>query len=68
MKENISIKSIKESIQTDIELPKRRKCGCMKESLENMKNELLNTKKNELSELLNEVKNSINKMEPTKYT
>ncbi len=68
MEEKNSIKNIKENIQRAMELPKCRKCGCMKESLETMKNELLKTKNNDISELLKEVENSIEKMEPTKYT
>lgn len=68
MEENNSIKSIKESIQEAMELPKCRKCGCMKESLETIKNELLKAKDNDISELLNEVERSIERMEPAKYT
>lgn len=51
-----------------MELPKCRKCGCMKESLEAMKNELLKDNNNDFSGLLNEVESSIEKMEPIKYT
>lgn len=68
MEEDNFIKGIKESIQEAMELPKCRKCGCMKESLETMKNELLKAKNNDISELLNEVERSIERMDPTKYT
>lgn len=68
MEENISIKNIKKSIQASMELPKCRKCGCMKESLETMKSELLNTKNDDFWELLSEIENSIGKMETIKYT
>lgn len=68
MQENNSIKSINDSIQAAMELPKCRKCGCMKESLKTIKNELLKVESNDASKLLNQVKSSIEKMEPIKYT
>lgn len=68
MGENNSINSIKENLQMAIRLPKCRKCGCMKESLEAMKKELLKINNSDISELLNEVEAVIDKMEPVKYT
>ena len=68
MEENNYIKNVKESIQVAMQLPKCRKCGCMKESIETMKDELLGAKNVTFAELLNEVENSIEKMEPLKYT
>ena len=68
MAENSSIKSNIENIEMAMKFSKCRKCGCMKESLETMKNKLLETKNNDFSELLNEVENSIGEMESIKYT
>lgn len=63
-----SIKGIKESLQNAVELPKCKKCGCMKGTLETMKQGLSKNKKDDILELLNEVEKSIDKMEPIKYT
>lgn len=68
MEEYNSFKSIIKNLQKAIELPKCKKCGCMKETLETMKSELSNNKSNATSELLNEVENSIEKMESVNYT
>jgi len=68
MEEINSIKGIKESLQKAMELPKCKKCGCMKETLETMKTGLSKTKNDDISDLLNEVENSIDKMESLKYT
>lgn len=68
MKENNCIKNLRDSIQTARELSKWRKCGCMKESLKTMKNELLKTRKDEFLELLSELETSIKKMETIEYT
>lgn len=68
MEENNDIRNVVASIQSAMELPKCRKCGCMKESLETMKSKLLKSKNNNLSELLNQVEISIEKMESIKYT
>lgn len=68
MKENNCIKNLRDSIQTARELSKCRKCGCMKESLKTMKNELLKTGKDEFLELLSELEISIKKMETIEYT
>ncbi|MFL0266793.1 hypothetical protein [Candidatus Clostridium radicumherbarum] len=68
MEKNNSIKNIIKNLQMAIELPKCRKCGCMKESLEAMKKELLKINNRDFLELLNEVYASIDKMEPVKYT
>lgn len=67
MRENNYINDISEIIQKSMELSKCRKCGCMKDTLETMMNELLKTKNDDFSEILNEVENSIKKMETIKY-
>ncbi|WP_248484445.1 hypothetical protein [Tepidibacter aestuarii] len=68
MEKNNPIKSIKENIQMAMELLKCRKCGCMKETLKTMKNEILKIKNNNFLEFLNELENSIQKMESIEYT
>lgn len=66
--QNYSLCKLQEDIQKAMELSKCRKCECMKESLETIKNELLKTKNNEFSELLLKLEISLEKVEPSEYT
>jgi len=62
-----SLKNVKKIIKKSMELSKCRKCECMKESLESIKNALSNNKENDTLELLKEVEKSLDKLENTEY-
>lgn len=64
----MKIEMFKETIQTAIQLSKCRKCGCMKESLETIKDQLSKDENNDFLELLSLVKKSIDNMEESEYT
>lgn len=68
MEKDRHIKNVKETIQTAMQLSKCRKCGCMKESLEIIKDQLLKDEDNGLLELLSIVEDSIENMEQIEYT
>ncbi len=68
MDKNIQITKLKETIQTASQLLKCRKCACMKESLETIKNQLSKNGSNDFFDLQNLVKESIRLMEPSEYT
>ena len=68
MKMDHSVKGLIEGLHTAIELPKCRVCGCMKESLVTMRQELLKSRDWESSELLPEVESALAKTQMQKYT
>lgn len=68
MEGNKSIASLINSVLTAGDLPKCRKCGCMKETLETINKELLNRKDSGSAELAKAVKSALGKSEPIRYT
>ena len=64
MPENSQISNIYSELQEGMSLAKCRKCGCMKETLENLESNLADTN----SDLLRDAQNWLNKMEPIQYS
>lgn len=62
-----SLENVKKIIKKSMGFSKCRKCECMKESLESIKNALLKNKENNILELLKEVEKSLDKLENTEY-
>lgn len=60
--------SIKESLKKCLELPKCRKCGCLQETLDGIKQALSESMGTELAELLPDVETSLGKMTAIEYT
>jgi tetrahydromethanopterin S-methyltransferase subunit A len=63
-----SIKKCASEFEKGISLSKCRKCGCMKGSLEEMRNILASVNDQEASELLKKVESWLGKTEPSLYT
>ena len=62
------IEEIQSELQEGIGLAKCRRCGCMKETLENLRSSLPSLKKENPSYLIMSVERWLQQMEPIKYT
>lgn len=58
---------IQSELQEGMGLPKCRKCGCMKETLENLQTSLSSLQTDASSDLLADIKHWLEQMEPIKY-
>ncbi len=67
MVEKRLIDRIKSELQEGIRLAKCRKCGCMKETLESLKDSLSSFSVEGVSDLIKNIEQWINEMEPIKY-
>ncbi|MCE9676775.1 hypothetical protein LPC27_13450 [Paraclostridium bifermentans] len=63
-----AFENVKKIIIKSREFSKCRKCECMKESLESIKNALSNNKENNTLKLLKEVEKSLDKFENIEYS
>ena len=63
-----SIKKIQSELQGGVGFVKCRKCGCMKETLENLRSCLSSLQTEGSSDLLENIQHWLKHMEPTKYT
>ena len=63
-----SIQIIKSEIEEGMRLPKCKKCGCMKETLENLTASLSSNESRDFSNLLQNVESWLKEMNPIEYT
>lgn len=68
MAEKDQIKRIQSELQEGMRLVKCKKCGCMKQTLENLRSALSPFKTTEASELLKNIESWLRQMEAIKYT
>jgi len=61
------IKKVESELQEGMNLAKCRKCGCMKITMESLRNSLSSTQTQESSDLLKNIESWLNQMEPIKY-